>query len=293
MKNPNSARFAFRKWLAQAFGSSDPLSLIVVFILLLSFSILSSAIESFVQEFDYWRVAAVLIFSAIMFVFIFLARRWNRDLLPTVITDEQPPQAKMLIFFLSPAVTIGTDEEKQKAMAKLAEITGKIADQDVRKAISGSWRMPMEAIAYHKDRLKSIIVIGSSDSTSKITGKFTTGTHTQTDLFKSLVNATTDDLDSPPVVLTISEFLSDTAYERGVDFESVEDCQEALNQIYRHAREKNLDEADILVDMTGGQKPNTAASVAAAILIRRRRFQYVSTRDYKVRTFDVTMRYDP
>jgi len=44
---------------------------------------------------------------------------------------------------------------------------------------------------------------------------------------------------------------------------------------------------DVLVDITGGQKVPTVAGAAVA-LADGRHFQYVSTHDYQVRTYDVT-----
>ena len=42
----------------------------------------------------------------------------------------------------------------------------------------------------------------------------------------------------------------------------------------------------MIVDITGGQKVTTVAGAVISI-IEGRRFQYVSTHDYKVRTYDI------
>jgi hypothetical protein len=48
-----------------------------------------------------------------------------------------------------------------------------------------------------------------------------------------------------------------------------------------------------MIDITGGQKPPSVAGSAVALEKEGRRIQYVSTRDFKIRSYDITYRTEP
>jgi hypothetical protein len=75
---------------------------------------------------------------------------------------------------------------------------------------------------------------------------------------------------------------------RGVDFEAAQDMVDALDTIYKSLNADYKDN-EIMVDVTGGQKPPAVVGAAVA-LEDYRLFQYVSTRDYKIRSYDITYR---
>jgi hypothetical protein len=60
----------------------------------------------------------------------------------------------------------------------------------------------------------------------------------------------------------------------------------ALDQAFDWLHNQHIKDYDTMVDITGGQEVPTVAGAAVA-LGEGRRFQYVSTRDYKVRTYDI------
>jgi hypothetical protein len=70
----------------------------------------------------------------------------------------------------------------------------------------------------------------------------------------------------------------------GVVFRRTHDIAELLDLI---EDSRGLRASDILIDVTGGQKPTSIAGAAVA-LAEGRCIQYVSTRDYRVRVYDVT-----
>ena len=79
-----------------------------------------------------------------------------------------------------------------------------------------------------------------------------------------------------------------TACREGVNFEDAQQLVDAIALVQELLRKLGIPTREILVDITGGQKPPTVAG-AVASLGEGRRFQYVSTvNDYKVVTYDPT-----
>jgi hypothetical protein len=78
-------------------------------------------------------------------------------------------------------------------------------------------------------------------------------------------------------------------FPQGVDFEDASAPRSAVEEAYAHLRAHQVSHEDIVVDITGGQKICTVVGAAMA-LVEDRQFQYVSTHDYRVRTYDITYR---
>lgn len=286
--------YAARKSIGSTLGSADPTVLVLTLALLVALSLALVAIESWVSALPYWRPASVIIFVVVLLGVYWQARRWRGDMMPSVHTDESPDPVRFLVLFLSP---VDRDEKRDEAMAQVLAIEGALSEWDTRSKVRGSWRMPLEAIAYHMDtrtgtrRKLTVVVFGSSDSRKPgATEPADNGTYRQIPQFKALVRRLTDP--PAPEILSLEEFTGDARYAAGVDFEDINACQQAINDVHRRFRSAGLREADFLVDITGGQKPNSIAGAAAAIMVPNRRFEYVSTRDYKVRAFDVTLEFE-
>jgi hypothetical protein len=80
--------------------------------------------------------------------------------------------------------------------------------------------------------------------------------------------------------------------ESSVDFENAQALVDAVEQAFDWLHDQQINDYEIMVDITGGQKVPTVAGAAVA-LGEGRRFQYVSTRDYKVCAYDITYRTSP
>jgi len=76
------------------------------------------------------------------------------------------------------------------------------------------------------------------------------------------------------------------------NFESVERLFNSINQIYEKLNLENYRDKDIIIDITGGQKPNSIAAALMTIYYRRE-FQYISTKDYKVKSYDINLTSPP
>jgi hypothetical protein len=144
--------------------------------------------------------------------------------------------------------------------------------------------MPIEAIAYHLDRpLKKVVVLPSSDYV-RGDGTKDPGTYSDFGLFATMVSTMIGD--GPRVeIVSLADFAKHR-WMNGVDFETAQEMVEALDSIYASLNEVYKDN-EIMVDVTGGQKPPAVVGAAVA-LEDYRRFQYVSTRDYKIRSYDIT-----
>jgi hypothetical protein len=188
-----------------------------------------------------------------------------------IAVDDKPSGVKALILFLSPPGRDNVDA-----------IHGDITDPAVRQQFKGSWRMPIEAIFHHLDRksLELIALIPSAD-VGEIRGTIHEG-----DKFRNLVKRLTAGADGRPEIKTAAELLSDSTLADGVDFENADLLVRVTGRVWTALEDRGYRTKDILIDITGGQKTTTIAG-AAVSLHELRQFQYVSTHDYRVQTFDI------
>ena len=200
------------------------------------------------------------------------ARRKGASLGFRIATDDAPKRARALILYLS-----NPNDVDSKL---LDSVNGDISDASLRKRFAGSWRMPLEAIAYHKATLREIVLITSTDSATH------TGSNRYAEVFEGLLNRLCNG--ATPRIRSAGDFVSE--YADGVNFEDMEQLVSVTNAVFDALIDENMQRSDILIDVTSGTKVATAAGTVVA-LAEGRRFQYVSTQDYQVRTYDPT--YDP
>lgn len=321
------------RMLRQVAGSNKPFIILLTLVLFLASGISGNALWGIVQRLlsagsaaDFsWlaHLVGLLTLPAFLFVLWLWARSANEQVHVTVHQDDQPPKVRALILFLSPP---GRDKELIERIR--TEDTGhQLANSTARALFQGPWRMPLEAMAYHQERLRHVVVIPSRDSEKS------RGTHHDLQSFRELtgrllapdLKKTFDVLDLPtllkraegdqakeysrhqhavnrlpavlqhPLQALRSWWVGETAaltpqesdYAQGVDFEDAKQLVEAIELAHDLLRARDIAAYDILIDITGGQKPPTVAG-AAVSLAEGRRFQYVSMHDYKVLTYDVT-----
>lgn len=212
-----------------------------------------------------------------------------------VIQNSNPSKAKALILFLSP---IGIDLPNrpsdrpviEQILASEQEIG--VSEESVREQFNGSWRMPLEAIAYHFERLEQVVVIPSADSQAR-NGSTRPGTHHEMATFRALVEKLTASrrVECRSMAELIPELQQPSKplenFASGTDFEDAEALVECVELAYDYLLQRNLPAYEVIVDITGGQKVPTVAGAAVA-LAEGRRFQYVSTVNYVLREYDVT-----
>ncbi len=191
--------------------------------------------------------------------------------------DNVPP-SKVLIKFLS---LVGTDTELVEELNKSAEAkSNDLNDVAFREKFKGGWRMSLEAIAHHSKNgvLEKVIVIPSADTLKA--GKIQEGTHKSFEAFKKLVESALSNVS----VLSAGE--SNTRWEKGVDYESAREINECLYDVFSYLHDNKYDDSDIIVDITSGQKVGSGVA-SIFCLDAGRQFQYVSTHDYSIKSYDI------
>jgi hypothetical protein len=174
--------------------------------------------------------------------------------------ENTPLPKKVLVIFLSPAN--GAVEQKVASLkeAKTVEELLNLVNstQELR-----SWRMPLEAILHHRNRLEKVVVLASSLSAKQL------------DSFKKLVE----------VLQNLSKLKFSLQFQKVDNFFSVKEVIEALDSAFKELKSEGFSVKDLIVDLTGGPK---TASVAAALftLYSGYEFQFENN-SYKVLSFEV------
>lgn len=220
------------------------------------------------------KIIFLIIFILALIIFL---RRIGVIFSPiTVVVDNNPPRAKVLLIFLSP---IGpqtlADARKQKVQNLLNIKNNNLQNFEVEKKnflsefSSWSWEMPRLAIETHKDRLEKLYVLPSRES------------YYDFDYFKNIISLIFHDKK-----FEIELWPTNT---KGVDFSDIKEIFDLVNRFYDEMRTtmKGIKENDIMIDITGGLV-TTSVGAALATLTRGRAAEYVSTIDKIVRTYDIT-----
>lgn len=181
------------------------------------------------------------------------------------VDKTSPEKNRALGVFLS---TIGrTREVQEKEILKIETALASLPDTtNLMAMLSGkNWEMPLKAIQHHQGQLEALYVF---------TSKGNPGSSEIMVLFKKVVDALYPGL-------KIREVIPD-----GIDFEDVEQVFNKVEFFYDMAKLDGFPEQQIIVDVTGGQKPNSIAA-SIATLITGRKFQYISTITKEVHAYDV------
>jgi hypothetical protein len=171
---------------------------------------------------------------------------------------EEPPPTKVLAIFLSPLVRKLKPEDIENAIKARSF-------SKTKNTLNGTeWEMPVKAIEHHSPEVVYVL-----------TSEGSTGTTNLMPLFQTTIEKLF------PSVIKVVEFP-----KGGIDFEDIRKVFSSIEDLYREAIRKGFKEDEIIVDITGGQKTNSIAGAIATLSIGRK-FQYISTRDKKVSSYDV------
>jgi hypothetical protein len=177
---------------------------------------------------------------------------------------KTPQKTQALIVFLSPPIR---DEELVESILSGEKKLDLNLQQD-RERFRGPWRMIIEAVNYHLPELVHLVIIPSTETRQE---------------FIKLKKCI--ELLCPAKQI---EIIVGKGCDNGLDFEDVRELVEALDKIYQSLKtESGYNAQAILIDITGGQKVSTIAG-AIVSLSEGRSFQYVSTKNYSINTYDVT-----
>jgi hypothetical protein len=121
-----------------------------------------------------------------------------------------------------------------------------------------------------------VVVLPSADNQKG------SGTYKHYQSFKDLIERADDGK-----VFVHNALEANPRWRQGVDYESARIIEECLNDVYQWLHQEKYRDDETLIDITSGQKIGSA--VASIISLEAgRQVQYVSTRDYSVRYYDIT-----
>jgi hypothetical protein len=171
------------------------------------------------------------------------------------VLSNPPSPAKVVAIFLSPLIRKTRPEDIESALEN---------ESFSQETLDGTeWEMSIKAIEYHSPE---ILYVFSS--------KGEKGTHSIVPLFRKAIERLFPSL-------KVNEWK-----EYGIDFEDISEVFDSVEELYAKAKSDGYKENDIIVDITGGQKPNSIAGATATLAIGRK-FQYVSTIDKRVLSYDI------
>ena len=230
---------------------------LITFIILTIFAVavswipdgLGNLLNMFVSD-KYFPYVQVLLGTALLFILYILTIHYVKKNYPKLeIYSEEAPKRENLIIFLSPVNSV-------------PEVR---SFEDFKKVYT-PWQMPAVAVKHHLPKLKNLYVILSNKSKNNFED------------FKEFLNRLFPDSDIN---------IYPIGYDKDIDFENMEDLKDIIEEVYETIRKKDKrKERETIIDVTGGQK---LVSIVGAVqtLIEGRTFQYVSTTDYSVKSFDL------
>lgn len=132
-----------------------------------------------------------------------------------------------------------------------------------------AWEMQIRIIDKFKDSLKYVYIIPSKES------------YEQIEYFKTLFRKIKE-------FSLYGEKIEIISFEEGIDFEDLRKNIEVIEEIYEKLiLDKKIEPNDILIDITGGQKIQSAAGSFSSLAYDRY-FCYISTNTKEIKVFDVT-----
>jgi hypothetical protein len=152
-----------------------------------------------------------------------------------------------------------------------------------------SWEMPLRALRHHASALRTVVLVCSPESLDQVTDfvEICNRYHPVSGLAWMLL---VGDRDGQPHVIDLNAWteMADRPY-KGYGFEDFDALSDGIGFLLAYLCNHGMQERDIMIDFTGGQKVTSV--VAAAMTINRRvRAQYVQTGGKKgVLSYDVVM----
>ncbi len=251
------------------FGA-DKLGLMLLIVLLL-------ASLGWTADYIFERIGGpglALVFPVLVVLLMVLAWRVDRRLPVRVVEDADPPGARGLVMFLS----LLRDQQRQYLIEKL-DAGERLTMERIRADETLArmpWRMNLEAIDYHRDRLCRVALIPSRESARQL------------DLFDRLCRMLWPDARFERVDIGIGD----------LEFrQNIEALSNAVGRAVAVATgeggdRRRLSISDVVLDVTSGTALATTAAVAMG-MEEGRRIQYVEgaadpNRRYRVLQADIT-----
>lgn len=222
-----------------------------------------------------WKLLIIMI---ILGFFVYLARKMVKHKGKITVVAEDFCSGKVLAIFLSPLGRV-TPEEKGKIIQLKEEIRagagGAGSRAELRRLIEKSnWKMSLLAIEHHRNTLTEVVAITSIDEGSPGHPQHPGSNH-DFPLFKEVFE----------ILLDKENFVKEFG-EGAIDFEEAGDAFEAIDRFYEEQTNRGIKKGQIVIDITGGKKTSSIGGALATLSLGRK-FQYVSTTDEEVKSYDI------
>ncbi len=251
-----------------------------------------------------WGRFSPLRFGYVLFftIMVYLLIRNRREFFPprTRRLKQATDKRKHLVLFLS---NLPPDLGKTGGVPEWITLSEDI-HQDIQQIESlkrkdaknfwWQWEMPLRAIAHHlekdhskEDTLKTVTIICSKKSISQINHFSTICTQYRQLQGKNFyLLAKKSEHTSRLIPLSPA---TDITHFQGYNFEDFDEIVSAMDRLLQESARKGFSERDIMVDITGGQKPTSIVGAAMTFNLKIKA-QYVQTNDpWKVISYDVVL----
>lgn len=234
-----------------------------------------------------WRIVYLLAFI-IMVCILYLQRRAFYLPRTRYLSNEQAERRKSIILFLS---NIDEKFEKTQGIPPGLQLSSDI-DIDIahieehKQKIKWAWEMPLRAIRHHGDKLETLALICSKKSILQV-NLFLRICMNYEKMKGVMFNVLCDN--DGTLQLIDARSIGDYTEIKGFDFESFDQLSNATWKLIQELKKKGYSEKDIMIDVTGGQKPTSI--VGASITFNRNiKAQYVQTNPpWDVLSYDVIL----
>lgn len=229
----------------------------------------------------------LLLFGLLCYWFIEVKRETSKPRTRPTLKGIEPPKKPYLVIFLSDGEFNKRITIKNDGSPSNVTLTGDIL-KDLEALVSSKqdngnwpWEMPLRAIGYHAGRLKEVLLVCSPESLKQL------------NQFVKLIRKYTiiESVEISIVVKAGKDFkvVAHGAVDadcRGIYFEDFDEISIAIDTLISYLDKRRVSKSDIIIDITGGQKVPSAAG-AAMTFNSDIKVQYVSTHDYKVKSYDI------
>ena len=241
----------------------------------------------------YYQGAAEIAFFLFMVCILYTQREKFFAPRTRFFSDKTPEQRKHLVIFLS---SLSKNLETTEGIPEGLTITGDmVKDIDALVKLkthqsNWSWEMPLRAIMHHTEPtrigpLRTVTIICSKESIHQ--ASFFYKICRQYDRLEGVVFQI---LCKKNQKLQLEPLRGiDTTSAQGFDFESFDELSEGMGFLLRKFRRRGIRGSEIMIDITGGQKP-TSVIGAAMTFNQEINAQYIQTNHpWNVKSYDVIL----
>lgn len=239
---------------------------------------------------SYLRIGYIVFFAGMV---VLLCWKRRDFFLPRTrrLSKEETEKRKHLVLFLSNLPPEQVENSGVPIELKLIQDINKdIAEIELLKQkkppIKWQWEMPLRAIRHHLETLETVTIVCSRESLLQVS-LFLKICKNYTQLQKVIFYVLAQK--SRRTELNCVSLPSDINSLQGYDFEDFNEIVDAMDSLRREFDNKGYFEKDVMIDITGGQKPTSIVGAAMTFNLKIKA-QYVQTnKPWHVLSYDVVL----